>query len=168
MKRIVPFVLIGIGIALFFGSGGWFDIKNKIAHPAAVVLPDQLAGLEMTVYKTGAQAAADFEDLHDQQFPLTSGAIGIYGDHKIIVWAAGAPLNFMAASMVVAMREKILQGGSSFTPVDEFDKEGRTVYVLEGMGQTHYYFRSNNLVIWLAAEPALADVAINQILEDYP
>ncbi len=168
MRRSVPILLIGIGISLFIASGGRLYINNLIAHPAAIALPDQLADLEMVELITGPQAASDFVDLHDKQFLLTSGAIGIYGDHKLTLWAAGAPLDFLAERMLVAMREKISQGGSPFRLVEQFDQNGRTVYVLEGMGQIHYYFQSNNLVIWLAAEPALADAAIKQILEAYP
>jgi hypothetical protein len=36
------------------------------------------------------------------------------------------------------------------------------------MGQRHYYFQSENFVIWLAADPSVADEAIQQILEVYP
>jgi len=35
------------------------------------------------------------------------------------------------------------------------------------MGQKHYYFRAENLVIWLAVDPAYADDALQQILEVY-
>jgi len=61
-----------------------------------------------------------------------------------------------------------VQGGSPFTPVEQFNQGARTIYVLEGMGQMHFYFQSKNLVIWLAADPAVADAAIKQILEAYP
>jgi hypothetical protein len=30
------------------------------------------------------------------------------------------------------------------------------------MGQRHYYFQSQNLVIWLAANPAFADKKLSQ------
>ena len=150
------------------GPTGWLYFDNLVNHPAAVHLPDQIAGLQMTDYTTGAQAAAQFEDLHNKQFPLTSGAIGIYGDREITLWAAGAPLDFMASRMVEAMREKITEGNSPFTPIEQFDQGKRTIYVLEGMGQKHFYFQSKNLVIWLATDPVLAEAAIQQILEAYP
>lgn len=168
MKRIVPIAVIGIGLLLLFGSGGWLYFDNLVSHPAAVSLPEQLAGLQMTSYATGNQAAAEFENLHGKQFPITSGAIGMYGDYEITLWAAGTPLNFIASQMVYAMRDKISEGRSPFTPIGEFKDGGRTIYALEGMGQRHYYFQSQNLVIWLASDPALADQALQQILEAYP
>ena len=153
---------------LIVGPTGWLYFDNLVNHPAAVPLPDQIAALQMTDYTTGAQAAAQFEDLHNKQFPLTSGAIGIYGDREITLWAAGAPLDFMASRMVEAMREKITEGNSPFTPIEQFDQGKRTIYVLEGMGQKHFYFQSKNLIIWLATDPALAEAAIQQTLEAYP
>ena len=168
MKRIVSIVLIGIGLLLFLAAGAWIYFNNLITHPTAVSLPDQVAGLRIADYKTGAQAAADFINLHGKQFSIASGAIGIYGDDQITVWAAGAPLDFMASGMVEAMREKITEGNSPFKPIEGFDQGKRTIYVLEGMGQKHYYFQSKNLVIWLASEPTIADAAIQQILEVYP
>jgi len=168
MKRIVSIALLGSGLLLFFAAGAWIYFNNLITHPTAVSLPDQVAGLRMTEYKIGAQAAADFINLHDKQFPIASGAIGIYGDNQITVWAAGAPFNFIASRMVDAMQAKIAQGKSPFTPIEQFNRGKRTIYVLEGMGQKHYYFQSKKLVIWLAADPALAEAAIQQILEAYP
>ena len=70
--------------------------------------------------------------------------------------------------MVEAMRERIAEGNSPFTPLSQTTDKNRTVYVLEGMGQKHFYFQSKNLVVWVAVEPALAEAVIQQILEAYP
>lgn len=168
MKRILPILLIGLGILLVLGPVGWLSFDNLVSHPAVVPLPDEIAGLQITDHQTGAQTAAGFERLHGKRFPLTSGAIGIYGDNQITLWAAGAPVNFMASEMIDAMREKIAEGNSPFTPITEIKDKNRIIYVLEDMGQRHYYFQSKNLVIWLAADAAVADAAIQQILEAFP
>ena len=168
MKRILPVLLIGLGILLVLGPVGWLYFDGLVSHPAVIPLPDEIAGLQMTDHKTGAQAVVEFERLHENPFPLISGAIGIYGNQQITLWAAGAPLNFMASEMMDAMRGKIAEGNSPFTPMAEINDNSRKVYVLEGMGQRHYYFQSKNLVIWLAADPAVADTAIQQILEAFP
>ncbi len=168
MKRIASIILIGIGLLLFFATGMWIYFNNLIIHPTAAFLPNQVAGLSLSTKMTGIEAIQEFDMLHKNQFPLTSSAIGIYGDQKATLWVGGAPFNFMAADMVNAMRDKILAGRSPFTPMDEFKNGRRTIYVLEGMGQKHYYFQSKNLVIWLAVSPALADQALQQTLEVYP
>lgn len=157
-----------MGILLIFATGGWLYFTNLISNPATAPLPYQLAGLPLTMKMTGRQATEEFDMLHNEHFPLTSGAVGIYGDRKAALWVGGAPFDFMATSLVTAMRDKISEGRSPFTPMSEINSGKRTVYVLEGMGQKHFYFQSENLVIWLAAEPALADQALQQILEAYP
>ena len=168
MRRILPVLLIGLGVLLVLGPVGWLYFDGLVSHPAVVPLPDEIAGLQITDHKTGAQAAAEFEKLHGKQFSLTSGAIGVYGRSQITVWAAGTPLNFMASEMVDAMKDKIAKGNSPFTPMTELRHNNRIIYALEGMGQRHYYFQSKNLVIWLAADPSVADDALQQTLEAFP
>ena len=168
MKRIASIMLIGIGFVLYFAAAGWIYFNNLITHPTAISLPDQIAGLQIADYKTGAQAVADFTDLHGKQFPIASSAIGVYGDAQITIWAASAPFDFITSRMVDAMREGITEENSPFTPIEQFNEGKRTIYVLEGMGQKHFYFQSKNLIIWLAAVPSIADEALKQILEAYP
>ncbi len=117
---------------------------------------------------SGVQATEEFANLHNNHFPLTSGAVGIYGNRQAALWAGGAPFKLLTSRLVIAMRDKIAEGQSPFTPIREIEQNGRTIYELEGMGQKHYYFQSQNLVIWLASDPAFADKALQQILEAYP
>lgn len=168
MRKYVCHALIGLGIILILVSGGIYLYDSGTIQPAVAPLPDQLAGLPQGMKMTGTQATEEFDMLHNQHFPLTSGAVGIYGDQKAALWVGGAPFNFMAADMITAMHNKISEGGSPFTPKGEFKDGGRTIYTLEGMGQKHYYFQSKNLVIWLAADPSIADEALKQTLEAYP
>jgi hypothetical protein len=148
--------------------GPWLYVNNLINHPGITPLPDRVADLPLTSKLTGTDATEEFSMLHQEHFPLTSGAVGIYGDNQAAVWVGGAPLPFMARELVDAMRDKIAEGNSPFTPLSPRQAGGRTIYALEGMGQKHFYFQSSNLVIWLAAEPALADKALQQTLEAYP
>lgn len=167
MKRTNPIFLMGLGILLLFVSG-WYFINSQVDQPVEVSLPSKIAGVALTQKTTGSEAMAEFESLHGKQFPITSGSIGIYGDRQITLWAAGAETPSSASAMVGAMQAKIAGGNAPFTPLEQFQQGGRMIYVLEGMGQKHYYFQSKTLVIWLAADPALADRSIQQILEVYP
>jgi hypothetical protein len=168
MKRTFAIGLIVLGALLSIGAFSWLYFGNVAVNPTAITLPDQLAGLPKTDYRTGAQAVSEFENLHGKQFPLTSGAIGIYGDHQITVWAAATSSDSIASQMVDSMRDKIAEGNSPFAPLTQFRDNDHLVYVLEGMGQRHYYFQSKNLIIWLAADPSIADDALKQTLEAYP
>ena len=167
MKRIFAIGLIAEGFLLTLGATAWAYFNNLANQPTSVSLPDSIAGLQITNYTTGAEAITEFADLHGQEFPVNFGAIGTYGSREITLWVAGAPSESIALEMTNSMREKIAQGNSPFTPINEINDRNRKVYVLEGMGQQHFYFQSENLVIWLAVEPAFADDALQQILEVY-
>src|SRR5574341_1413870 len=69
--------------------------------------------------RTGAEATSEFENLHGKQFPLTSGAIGIYDNQQITLWAAATASDSIASQMVESMREKIAEGNSPFTPLTQ-------------------------------------------------
>jgi hypothetical protein len=167
MKRIFPLGLITLGILLSLGAVSQLYLNNRVSSSATLDLPNQLAGLRMTNSKRGAQAISEFTDLHGKEFPVTFGAVGVYGNREITLWVAGTASDSIASELTNAMQGRIAEGNSPFTPVDEFNQRNRIVYVLEGMGQKHYYFQSENLVIWLAADPAYADKALQQILEVY-
>lgn len=168
MKRLFPFGLIVLGTLLTVGVLGRLYFGNPLKAADAIVLPDELAGLPRMDYQTGDQAMAEFKNLHGKQFPLTSGAIGIYGDRQITVWVAGTSSESSASQLVESMRKRIAEGNSPFTPLTQTNSNNRSIYILDGMGQKHFYFQSKNLVIWVAVEPALADTAIQQTLEVYP
>ena len=168
MKRIFPMALIFLGGLFSVGAFGLLYVENRVEASTVRTLPDQLAGLRRTDYRTGDQAVREFENLHGKQFPLTAGAIGVYGNDQITVWVADTASDSVATQMVEAMRSKIAEGNSPFKPSDQIIDHDRVVYVLEGMGQRHYYFQSKNSVIWLAADSALAETALQQTLEAYP
>jgi hypothetical protein len=168
MKRSLSLALILLGTLIVIAAFGWAYVENSLSHPASLTLPVQLAGLPRASQMTGRQALADFSNLHGEQFPLTSGAVGTYGNNQATLWVAGAPLNLIAARLVTAMRDKIAEGNSPFTPSGENQDNKRTIYALEGMGQKHFYFQSHNLVIWLAVDADIADASIQQLKEIYP
>lgn len=168
MKRVLSLTLIVFGALFVVASLGWAYVGKAFENPAPLTLPAQLAGLPRSSQMTGSQAVEDFSKLHGKQFPVISGAVGIYGNNQATLWVAGAPLNLMAAQLVRSMRDKITEGNSPFTPSRAYQENHRTIYGLEGMGQKHFYFQSRNLIIWLAADPGIADAALQQLEEIYP
>ena len=168
MKRIFPLALIAFGILLSVAAFG--QIYRTSQNPVSKTgnLPTQVAGFNLTYAKSGDAAISEFTSMHGREFPVTTGEIGYYGDRAITLWVAGTSTESIAAEMVNNMQVRIAEGNSPFTPVNEFQNGHRTVYVLDGMGQKHYYFQSKDLVIWLAAPPSIAEKAIQQLLEVYP
>lgn len=168
-KQILPLVYIIVG-ALFLLSGvGYTLFWRTVENPSPAPLPEQVVGLPAARRTTGWQAVGEISRLHRKEFPLSSAAVGVYGsDQKVTLWVSGAPLELFAARMLSSMQDAIARGNSPFTPVGEERIGDRVIYVLNGMRQKHFYFQSGNLLIWLAADPSVAEKALKEILDFYP
>jgi hypothetical protein len=169
VNRLVALGLLGLGVLLLLSGVGYAVYNQAVTHPGLAPLPEQVAGLPLGQKTLGLQAVEEINHMHGKNFLLTSAAVGHYGSHgQVTLWVSGAPLRTIASSMLQAMRDKISEGNSPFIPVDERIVGRRSIYVLDGMGQKHFYYQSNKSIIWLAADPELAEQALDHILEVYP
>lgn len=169
MRRIASLLLIVAGLFLLVGATGFAFYTQALGQPAPASLPDNFAGLPLTQRNTGSQAVSELVRLHGEELSLTSGAVGRYGaEAQATIWVSGVSFSFMASRTVNAMRDRIAEGRSPFTPAGKRNDGRRVIYELEGMGQKHYYFQSKNSVIWLVVENALAEPALEQTLRFYP
>ena len=108
MKRLFPLALMGLGLLSIITTAGFWSFNQKVQNPSTAPLPEVVAGLSLTGSIQGEQAIVQLTRLHGRNFPLTSGAVGMYGsDHSATLWVAGAPFKPMAVRMLVAMRDKI-------------------------------------------------------------
>jgi hypothetical protein len=168
MKRLFPLGLVIFGTLLSVAALSQLYLSTRADLSKDIRLPNQLAGLNLTDSASGDEAIRDFADLHGKEFPITSGAVAIYGNRRITLWVAGTQSARVASELTNAMQGKIATVNSPFKTVNEIKDGGRSVFALEGMGQKHFYFQSRNLVIWLAADPDVAENALQQTLETYP
>ena len=166
LKRLAIVLMFSAGVLLILGSLYYWELDYS--DLASIALPKSLAGLPLSKASYGPEAVAEITSLHQKDFSLLSGAMGIYGsERQITVWAARFSSNSTAAQMVNNMREKISAGNSPFSPRREQQIGARTIYELDGMGQKHFYFQSGDLVIWLATNIEIADQGLNAALEFY-
>jgi hypothetical protein len=168
MKRWGPFSLILIGILVISGASLLYSFDKGNSNPTVVTLPKTIAGIHITEAVSGQEAIDQVAQLHGKGFPLTSGGVGTYdGRNDLTIWVAGTISRTSASELVSAMASKIAESSTPFQPTGDSNHEGQTVYELVGMGQRHFYFQAGSLVIWLAADPPLADQAITDVLEFY-
>lgn len=134
-----------------------------------MVLPPQLSGLSLSKQITGSAAVSEFTELHGKTLAVVGGAKGIYGEWgAATMWVAEAESETAARQLLTDMEAKIAEGRSPFTPQASMVVNDRTIYVLEGMGQSHFYFLSGKALIWLAATPSIAGQALQDALNFYP
>jgi hypothetical protein len=161
--------LIGLGSIIVLITLGFIFYQQGAERIYPVPMPNSLGDLSLSSRTLGRSALNELSWLHGQEFQLNKGAVGTFGEGgEITLYVAGTPFRFMAGRMLVAMRDKIAQSDMPFTPIAEREIEKRVVYELQGMGQRHFYFRSNDLIIWLAADETQAEEALKQVLEFYP
>ena len=148
---------------------GFIWSQKLSTDPAEVPLPRRAAGLALSRETYGAAAIQEINQLHNLAFPLVTGAVGEFGaGPSVVLWVSGAEDENAAAQLLADMREKIDLGRSPFKSLGENLDGARVVYLLEGLGQRHYYFQSGNLLVWLAADRGLAEEALAEALDFYP
>jgi hypothetical protein len=168
-RRLWPaYFLAVLGAAAILAGLGWEAIRDRPTVPsraenAALGLPRQLVGRPASGQQTGQDALTAIASLHGKGFALKDGAVAHFGEAT--VWVAQTRDETGARAMTDAMTQRIAAGGSPFTPADRRQVSGRTVYVLSGMGQTHFYWQAADKVVWLAIDPIAAESGLRELIE---
>jgi len=167
MSRVSLSLMVAGGL-LVLGASVAALFQELPAQAGEIPVPDHLGPLSLSEQQSGASAADEIARLHGKTFPLASAVVARYGPNaEATLWLAGTSNEVEAAALIEGMRVAIARGDSPFTPLEPRLADGDTVYPLLGMGQEHMYFRSGRLVVWLAADPDVAEAARLAVLEAY-
>ncbi len=166
LRRCVAIGLIALGLLVLAASLVYWRYAEALARPGEVAVPSSVGGERLSQQMTGVEAVDEISRLQAKQFPLVSGAKAVYGGAATL-WVSGALAAPMAAEMVRVMTEKIAEGQSPFTALPTRTVRGTNVHELTGMGQRHFYFQAGSLVLWLAADEAAAETALQDVLLFY-
>ncbi len=160
--------LVGAGSILLIVAALSAVLRPRAAPASLLAVPDRLGSLDLADELTGPAAAAEIARLHGEAFALGSAVVAYYGPHgEATLWVAAAASEGEAADWIAAMRRALARGDSPFTPLEPVQMDGLTVYPLRGMDQEHMYFQSHRLVLWLAADPSVAEAARSAVVEAY-
>jgi hypothetical protein len=168
-SRLLPIALMTLGGLLLIGVLGYGIYNNILNNPNPAPLPESIVGIPLRRHSFGAMAVQEIYQMHSLEFPLSSGAVGNYGDQgEVTLWVSGAPTGSIAARLTSDMEMRIAEGNSPFTPLGVREDGDRPIYELDGLGQKHYYFQSGKLLIWLAADHGIAEQVLLETLTFYP
>lgn len=133
-------------------------------------LPPALAGLRLEEAVTGRAALEEINRLHGRPIFSGSGVIARYRGEAgmATLWIARARSPLQATWLLWRMNRRMRGGTRVFSAPRQLEVQGRMVFVTEGLGQRHLYYQSGALLLWLAAPPAIADEALQQLLRRFP
>jgi len=134
--------------------------------PEQTPLPQEIGGLGMTHFSQGQEALDQIAQLHGKRFNLKNGYIGHYqaDQAKAMLWISESFNQAEAQGLIQQMVSKIQEGKSPFSGLTNFQVEGKEVYSLSGLGQTHYIYQKKEKVIWLSVDPLIAEAALKDVL----
>ena len=162
-RAFLPYLLITLGLVFILAMLTWQFVRERSAGATlGLTVPRSLAGKSLIAQKSGAVALAEIESLHGKGFEMTDGTVVRYGD--AMVWVAKVKDDITAQAMVDTMTRRITEGRSPFTPTGTRQVNGRMVWTLTGMGQSHFYWQTSSKVVWLAISPALADQGLRELM----
>jgi len=129
---------------------------------SALEVPRDLAGLPLAHSQQGAEARAQIERLHGKSILIRDGFVAHYGTQPPVamLYVSQAQDEGVARQQVEQMTMRIQASNGPFTHLRESSRFGMTVYSTLGQGQVHYYFRRGATVVWVAADPVIAQQAL--------
>ena len=167
-NRLLSYLLFAAGVVILTGTVLYYlhinqaennDLENNVPQAVAVLPLEKLI--------VGQEAIASIHQMHGRDFPLAGGTVAIYGNQNVILWVSDAGSVSGAADLTELMKVRIAEGRSPFEELGNFELGGLTIYALEGMGQAHYYWQSDRLVLWLAADADIAKQALQETMAIY-
>lgn len=143
-------------------SGAVLSLLLSAPAIAGLAVPEELAGLPLAHSQQGAEARAEIERLHGKSIAMRDGYVAHYGlqPPAAMLYVALARDEAAARQQVEQMTNRLRTSQATFTHLRESTRHGLRVYSTLGLGQVHYYFQRGAQVIWIAADPQVAQAAL--------
>jgi hypothetical protein len=143
--------------------------KNKpVGTPAHTnCLPKTLGDLSLFNVIQHQEATRIINKMHGKTLDDCKNYIAHYGSDpsKNILYVSVYENSETAKTNLKHMAMKMANGSSVFSPVTH-TKTGDTVcFETEGMGLKHYFYRTDNILIWWQVEPDKAETTYKDLLE---
>jgi hypothetical protein len=120
------------------------------------IFPKELEGMTLEDEYSGEKAKSEIKNMHLGDFDFISGYVGFYQDgfgRSARFWVSSFSNQSIAQNTTERMTEKISKGNTPFSIPQEIEINNsnvENVYFVEGMGQDHYYWYKDDMVVWVA------------------
>lgn len=136
--------------------------ENNLTH-----LPKKLGDLSLAKVIQNKKATVIINKMHGKKLDDCKNYIAIYGnDHsKNILYVSVYENAEKAETNIKNMSMKIANGSSVFSQLTHTKMGDNVYFETEGMGFKHYFYRTDNILIWWQVEPDKAVVTNNDLLK---
>jgi hypothetical protein len=133
-------------------------------------VPSELGGLALAHSTRGAEALTEIGRLHGKSIAAGDAFVAHYERDGAVamLYVSSAWVGPIARRQMSRMVDGIERGRANaeghFFHLKRREHDGVTLYSTLGLGQIHYFYRRGATVVWLAADPAVAQRALADTL----
>ncbi len=149
---------------LLVGTVAW-GLWSATASQEPSAAPQTIAGYELLGVTTGTEALDEINGLHSTEITVNDAWIGYY-EAGGAVWAASAASAEDADRLLEEMAAGIERGQSPFKGLARREVQGVPVYGVTDGQQTHYFYRVDDRVIWIAAPTGAGPEFLSAALQE--
>jgi len=155
-KNIFALILAGLLIFLSCSTGDSFNY-----------LPQKLDELNLAKVIQNKKAAAIINKMHGKKLDDCKNYIAIYGDNhsKNILYVSVYENAEKAETNLKNMAIKMANGSSVFSPLTHTKIGDKVYFETKGMGLKHYFYRTDNILIWWQVELDKAEATLNDLFK---
>jgi hypothetical protein len=154
-KNIFALILVGF---LIFNSCSTGDISKY--------LPQKLGELNLAKVIQNKKAAVIINKMHGKKLDDCKNYIAIYENNhsKNILYVSIYENAEKAETNIKNMAIKMAKGSSVFSPLTHTKIRDNVYFETAGMGLKHYFYRTDNILIWWQVEVDKAGATLNDLL----
>jgi hypothetical protein len=150
-------VLILAGLLIFISC----STGNNFSY-----LPQKLGELNLTKVIQNKKATVIINKMHGKKLDDCKNYIAIYGDNhsENILYVSVYENAEKAETNIKNMAIKMANGSSVFSPLTQTKIGDKVYFETVGMGFKHYFYRTDNILIWWQVESDKAEATLNDLL----
>ncbi|RZB37940.1 MAG: hypothetical protein SRB2_00647 [Desulfobacteraceae bacterium Eth-SRB2] len=151
-----------------FGHAGKASKNKKVRTNANFnYLPKKLGELSLFKVILNEKATGVIDKMHGKKLDECENYIAYYGNNnsRNILYVSIYENSEKAKASLMSMAMKMANGTAVFSPLIHSKMGNNVHFETEGMGLKHYFYRTDNILIWWQVEPDKAEATFNDLFK---
>jgi hypothetical protein len=130
-------------------------------------LPKKLSDLNLSKVIQNEKATVIINKMHGKKLDDCKNLIAYYGNNqsKNILYVSVYESSEIAKKNLKSMAMKMANGSPVFSPLKHGKMEKNVHFETDGMGLKHYFYRTDNILIWWQVDPNKAETTYNDLIK---